>query len=198
MATDSLTAMASEPRGPAAGAEDGHDWPPLLFEEWSCAVLLALMVLLMFTQAMSRNLPSLARTELGAWLAHASEVLPSGLTWLTFLACGAVTRRRELLRVDVVAQRLTVSARNRLEAVTWWLWGSFFAVVFVLGIWSTYSQRHQTTSLAWLPQWAVALSIPVGSALVLWRTVQNLRDMRRAERARGIVDGAEVPSGGAS
>jgi len=139
-------------------------------------VLLAGMVALMFLQAVSRNADSLAKTAFGNWLAHASEVLPSGLTWLTFLGCAAVTRRRELLRVNLVRLRLAPQHRRRLEVALWSLWLAFFGVLVVLGALAVYSQRNQMTSLAWLPGWAVALGVPVGSSLVVWRTVQNLRD----------------------
>lgn len=146
----------------------------LLTEEWLCAILLALMVLLMFAQALARNVPPVARTPVGAWLAHATEVLPSGLTWLTFLGCGAVTRRADLLRIGLLPDRLGPCGRRRLEIATWAVWGTFFAILFVLGVAATIAQREQMTSLEWLPQWAVASSIPLGSALVVWRTCQNI------------------------
>lgn len=155
------------PDSPRRGGE-------LLTEEWLCAILLALMVLLMFAQALARNVPPVARLPVGAWLAHATEVLPSGLTWLTFLGCGAVTRRGDLLSIGLVPSRLKPSGRRRLELVTWALWGAFFTVLFVLGVAATIAQRKQMTSLEWLPQWAVASSIPLGSALVVWRTCQNM------------------------
>lgn len=154
--------------------DDRDDTRPLLVEEKLCAVLLAAMVALMFLQALVRNVGPLARTPFATWLAHASEVLPSGLTWLTFLGCGAVTRRRSLLSISLLRNRLGARARRRLELVVWSLWGGFFTVLFVLGLLATYAQRSQMTSIAWLPAWAVALSIPCGSALVVWRTAQNL------------------------
>lgn len=163
------------------------DTPPLLLEEYVCAALLALMVALMFTQSMLRNAPVLARTEFAAWMAHATEVLPSGLTWLTFLGCGAVTRRRELLRVNILGPLLKPPARRRVECLIWALWGTCFAALFALGCWATFEQRRQMTSLEWLPQWAVSLSVPVGSAFVLWRTVQNLRDLTRTPGHAGSL-----------
>ena len=153
----------------------------MLFEEKVCAVLLAVMVLLIFSQAVVRNCPPLSRMAIAAWLAHATEVLPSGLTWLTFLACGAVTRRKDLLRVDLISNRLSPKNRRRLEGVIWILWGLFFVVLLVLGSAATYRLRGQMTSLAWLPAWAVALSVPLGAALVIWRTLQNLFEMKTRE-----------------
>ncbi len=167
---------------------DSPDGPELLPEEWACALLLALMVVLMFAQALVRNCGPMTRTALGAWLAHASEVLPSGLTWLTFLACSAVTRRNGLLAVDLLRNRLSRAANRRLEAVVWVLWGAFFLLLAVLGGVATYAQRKQMTSLGWLPAWAVAMSIPCGAALVVWRTAQNLRDRGRDARAGGSVE----------
>ncbi|NOY82475.1 MAG: TRAP transporter small permease subunit [Kiritimatiellaeota bacterium] len=165
---------------------------PLLPEEVVCAVLLAGMVLLMFSQAMVRNIGPLGRTAFATWLAHATEVLPSGLTWLTFLGCGAVTRRRALLRVELVRSVLSERSRDRLEILVWRLWAAFFAVLLVLGVAAVWIQRRQTTSLAWLPAWAVALSVPLGSALVLWRTTQNLRGLRRiAARPQCVQPGGE-------
>ena len=175
-----MSASASSGTAPDA-TDSGPDAQPcrdLLAEEWLCAALLASMVLLMFTQAMARNVPPIARTALGAWLAHATEVLPSGLTWLTFLGAGAVTRRADLLRIGLVPSRLGACARRRLEIVTWVAWGGFFAALCALGVAATVAQRRQMTSLEWLPQWAVASSIPLGAALVLWRTCQNIRDLR--------------------
>jgi len=163
------------PAMPAPNAtENPRPAEELLAEEWLCAILLALMVLLMFAQALARNVPPVARMPVGAWLSHATEVLPAGLTWLTFLGCGAVTRRAELLRIGLFPNRLGPCGRRRLEIVTWAAWGTFFAVLFVLGVAATIAQRKQMTSLEWLPQWAVASSIPLGSALVVWRTCQNI------------------------
>ena len=159
---------------------DDERLPSMLIEEKVCAGLLALMVLLMFCQAAMRNCAPLGRTVLSAWLAHATEVLPSGLTWLTFLACSAVTRRNELLRINILRQRLPPRARLAVELSLWALWALFFAVLFVLGSVATYGQRRQMTSLTWLPAWAVALSIPVGAALVIWRTLQNMLDLYRS------------------
>jgi len=154
----------------------------LLPEEIACAVLLGGMVLLMFSQAVVRNIGPLGRTAFATWLAHAIEVLPSGLTWLTFLGCGAVTRRRALLRIRLVENMLSSTDRRRLEFLIWTLWGSFFAVLLGFGAVAAWSQRRQTTSIAWLPGWVVALSVPVGSALVVWRAAQGLCELRNAKR----------------
>lgn len=154
----------------------------LLPEEIACAVLLGGMVLLMFSQAVVRNIGPLGRTAFATWLAHAVEVLPSGLTWLTFLGCGAVTRRKALLRVRLVENFLSKGNRRRLDILIWMLWGTFFAVLFGLGAAAAWIQRRQTTSVAWLPAWVVALSVPVGSALVLWRTFQGLQELRETKR----------------
>lgn len=177
--------MHDEPAtGAAAGGADLPQ-PALLIEEILAAILLGGMVLLMFAQALVRNLPVLARAEFGTWVAHAVEILPCGLTWLTFLACAAVTRRRELLRVELLRGRLPVRWRMKLDNVVWALWGAFFFVLFVLGLRATLAQRHQMTSLEWLPGWVVALSVPLGAALVVWRTVQNIRD---GYRSSGVPD----------
>jgi TRAP-type C4-dicarboxylate transport system permease small subunit len=173
----------------AAAVEDGSR--PLLVEESICAGLLGGMVMLMFTQAAIRNCTVLSRTALGCWLAHATEVLPSGLTWLTFLACAAVTRRGDLLRVDLIRGRLRPKARRCLDAFVWILWGLFFGVLLVLGTLATVAQRKQMTSISWLPAWAVALSIPLGACLVIWRTVQNLVELwRHTGTDRGSPDSA--------
>ncbi len=169
--------MASSPDsiGNAGGPPTSTD--RLLPEEIACAILLAGMVLLMFSQAMVRNIGPLGRTAFATWLAHATEVLPSGLTWLTFLGCGAVTRRRALLRVELVPSALPPRRRVQLEVLVWGLWAAFFAALLVLGVAAVWVQRRQTTSIAWLPAWAVASSVPLGSALVLWRATRNIRDM---------------------
>ncbi len=178
----------SRPERPVEGSAASE---AMLVEERLCAVLLGSMVLLLFLQAAIRNCGALGRTPLGAWFAHATEVLPAGLTWLTFLGCGAVTRRRELLKISVITARCSCVWQERLEVAVWALWLSFFAVLGALGLWATYSQRHQMTSLAWLPQWAVALSIPLGSALVVWRSAQVIAEIRAdsAGRAGGHSDG---------
>ena len=167
-------AARSAESAPAASTRPG-----LLIEEKLGAALLAVMVALMFAQAATRNCGALAGTAFGNWLAHATEVLPSGLTWLTFLACGAVTRRNDLLRVELLRAWLAPAWQRRMGLVLWWAWLLFFAVLGGTGLWAAGAQRHQTTKLAWLPAWAVALSVPAGSALVIWRTLQVLRESRR-------------------
>ena len=185
MARNNCKAGGSKP----ARDERIPDPERMLPEELVCAMLLAGMVLLMFLQAAARNAGFLARTGVGTWLAHATEVLPSGLTWLTFLGCSAVTRRRSLLRVSLARSLLKTKGRRRLDAGVWCLWGLFFLVLFVLGVKATYAQRRQMTSIHWLPAWAVALSVPLGAALVLWRTAQNLVD-----RGRDPAAGTDDPS----
>jgi len=168
--------------------------PPVrpLPEEYACAVLLAGMVGLMFAHALVRNVGPLGRTQFATWLAHGIEVLPSGLTWLTFLGVSAVTRRGGLLRIDVLLRRLPDKVRGRLERGVLLGWGVFFAALFCLGVWATWQQRGQMTSIRWLPAWAVSLSIPVGAVLVVVRTVQRGREMRGRSKA-----GEEEAGGGA-
>ncbi len=170
--------------GPAAAAA-GVSGEALLFEEKIAAVLLLAMVGLMFGQAVVRNIPPLGRTVFATWLAHASEVLPSGLTWLTFIGCAAATRRKALLRIELVPNHLSAALRRRWELGIWTLWGLFFAVLAGLGGLAVWGQRGQTTSVAWLPAWAVSLSVPAGAALVVWRTVQNLRELRNGPAPAG-------------
>jgi len=190
--TDAQPQQCTPPARGARGA--GRDVPALLIEEKICAALLVLMVVLVFLQAVVRNCGPLARTALGGWIAHAVEVLPSGLTWVTFLACGAVTRRDDLLRVDVIRQRLRPALRRRLAFVLWGLWAALFGILLVLGGMATYAQRKQMTSIEWLPAWAVSLSIPLGAGLVIWRTVQNLVDLKRG-RGPGQECGASSGPG---
>ena len=176
----------SSTASPAPEAADGES--PLLPEEKVAGVLLAAMVVLMFVQALIRNVPPLGRTVFATWTAHAVEVLPSGLTWLTFIGCAAATRRRALLRIELLPNHLHGETRWRWEILIWALWGAFFAVLFVLGAIATWGQRHQTTSVDWLPAWVVSLSVPVGAALVVWRTAQNLREQRAGAKPGDVSD----------
>jgi TRAP-type C4-dicarboxylate transport system permease small subunit len=130
-----------------------HFYRSLMFLSGCCLVLVSAMVALAIV---AREL----RWGLAGLDAYAGYLIAGAL----FLALPETFRRQELLRVNLVFERLGTVARSRLQTVCLLLgviassWVAFFASRLVLISWRTHdiSSGSDATSL-WIPQLLMAL-----------------------------------------
>ena len=136
-------------------------------EEYLLALLLALMVLLVFIQVVSRY--ALHRS-----LSYTEELVRYLFVWSTFLGAGAALKRDRHLKVDVLVQRLPEGWRKVSRRCA--LGGTllFFTVLggYGLHIVHLQIQTGQTTAALGMPAWWIGLSVPVGCALLIIRAIQ--------------------------
>ena len=143
-------------------------------EEYLLAVLLALMVLLVFAQVVSRY--ALHRS-----LSYTEELVRYFFVWSTFLGAGAALKRGRHLKLDVVVHRLPEGWR---KAGRGFALGGTLLLFAVIGIYGLYIvrlqiQTGQTTAALGMPAWWVGLSVPAGCGLLIVRAVQSARPKRR-------------------
>ena len=142
-------------------------------EEYLVAVLLALMVLFVFAQVVSRY--ALHRS-----LSYTEELVRYFFVWATFLGAGAALKRGRHLRLDIIVHRLPDRWQ---EAARGFALGGTLLLFAVIGIYGLHivrlqMQTGQTTAALGMPAWWVGSSVPVGCALLIVRAIQSTRSKR--------------------
>ena len=139
-------------------------------EEYVLALLLALMVLLVCTQVVSRY--ALHRS-----LSYTEELVRYFFVWGTFLGAGAALKRGRHLTLDIVVRRLQERGQRLCRGV---IFGGTLLLFAVVGIYGLHIVRlqiatGQTTAALGMPAWWVGLSVPVGCVLLIVRAIQSAR-----------------------
>jgi len=139
-------------------------------EEYLLALLMALMVLLVCAQVISRY--ALHRS-----LSYTEELVRYFFVWATFLGAGAAFKRGRHLKLDIVVGRFPNRWRRRSEG---FVLGGILLLFAVVGIYGLHIVRlqiatGQTTAALAMPAWWVGLSVPVGCALLIVRAIQSTR-----------------------
>ena len=134
-------------------------------EEWLLGGTLAFMALMTFAQVVSRY--CLHRS-----ISFAEELVRYLLIWVTMLGIAVAAKRRSHIGVRFVTM-LFPRLRRALIPLTGLCMCVFFGILLVYGsamVWSEH--RVQTTEALNWPMWWAGLSIPVGGALAMFRTLQ--------------------------
>ncbi|HEY8370630.1 MAG TPA: TRAP transporter small permease [Thermodesulfobacteriota bacterium] len=138
-------------------------------EEDLLAAALAVMTLVTFANVVDRKF-------LHVGLAFAEELTVSLFVWASLLGAAVATRRGLHLGFSFLADRLP--PRGRL--VTELLSGAAALLVFGLLGWygigwvaTQYRYDATTPAMGW-PAWLFGLAIPVGSAVIVLRTVEGM------------------------
>ena len=136
-------------------------------EEYVLALLLALMVLLVCAQVVSRY--ALHRS-----LSYTEELVRYFFVWATFLGTGAALKRGRHLTLDIAVRRLQERGQRLCRGIAFGGILFLFAVVGVYGLHIVRLQiaTGQTTAALGMPAWWVGLSIPLGCVLLIIRAVQ--------------------------
>ena len=152
------------------------------FEEWLLGVTLAGMALATFVHVVARNL--------GQSISFTEEVIKYLFVWITMLGIAAAAKRGSHIRVHSIT--LLWPRLRRAQMILGAACScALFAILLIFGAklaWTRHRIMH-TSALNW-PLWWVGISIPIGAALAIARTVQACcREWRHADPG---ADGKEA------
>jgi TRAP-type C4-dicarboxylate transport system permease small subunit len=143
-------------------------WLVAHFEEVLCALLFAIMGIIMFVNVISRYLLKYS-------LAFTEELVVSFFVWLTLLGAAIAFRQGGHLGFTFITDRL----RPRIQKILNWVSALLATVLFaVLIYFSIYQIKDEillkiTSSGIGLPQWWYSIGMPIWSALVILRILQG-------------------------
>lgn len=105
--------------------------------------------------------------------------------WATYLAVATLLRRRELIRITLLTERLGPGGRRAAEAFALLVIAAFCAVAIWYGteiLLDSVRLGRSTSTLLDVPQWTTEIVIPLGFALLL---VQCAVELARLAAGRG-------------
>ncbi len=152
-------------------------WFTAHFEEVSCAVLFAIMGIIMFVNVISRYL-------LRYSLAFTEELVVSLFVWLTLLGAGIAFREGSHLGFSFITDRLSPKNQKVLVWCSALLGTTLFAILIYFSIFQIKDEigLKITSSGIGIPQWWYSIGMPLWSLLVIARILQGAR---RASRKIG-------------
>lgn len=152
-------------------------WLATHFEEAFCAVLFAVMGIIMFVNVISRYLLKYS-------LAFTEELVVSLFVWLTLLGAAAAFREGSHLGFVFVTDRLSPKIRRMLLWISALLGVALFLVLIYFAVFQIREEISLkiTSSGIGVPQWWYSIGVPLWSLLVILRIVQGAS---RASRKSG-------------
>lgn len=136
---------------------------------------LVLMVLMIFAGGIARSL--------GHPLNWTIDISTCLFAWACFLSADIAWRKNAMMSIEVVTDKLSLRVQDGLRLLNYALIAAFLAFLIYYGVNLAWVSRVRTfqgipsISYAW-----VAMSLPVGSALLLLSTVLKIRAQLRGER----------------
>jgi len=143
-------------------------WLVAHFEEVFCALLFAIMGIIMFGNIISRYLLKYS-------FAFTEELVVSFFVWLTLLGAAVAFREGSHLGFAFITDRLPV----KIQKVLLWVSALLGAVLFIILIYFSIFQIKDeillkiTSSGIGLPQWWYSIGMPIWSVLVIIRIFQG-------------------------
>jgi len=156
-------------------------------EQALIALLLAGMILLVFTQIVCRHL--------GRSFSFTEEINQQMFVWVTVLGMALAAGRRQLLGLTLLSRNSEKRKRRfaRVAFASLLLYGVSMVALSVKMVWTQYSTGKTTPAMGW-PIWLVGLAVPAGFLLViahavgaylLWQPkVDKEREIRSSEPDR--------------
>lgn len=143
-------------------------WFLIHFEEVLCAILFAIMGIIMFVNVISRYLLKYS-------LAFTEELVVSFFVWLTLLGAAIAFRQGSHLGFNFIMDRLPLKIQKGLLWLSAFL-GSFLFLVLIY--FSIHQVREEitlgmTSSGIGVPQWWYSIGMPIWSVLVIIRIFQG-------------------------
>jgi len=155
------------------------------FEEYTCTVLLAIMVIVVFIQVVFRFVVK-------ASLPWSEETARYLLVWITFLGASAGVKTGAHVGVEAVTLLLPVKLQKLVNLINIAVC-VFFCVavcIFSFNIISTQMEMTQVSPAMQIPMWIPYAAIPVGMVLMTIRFIQGslavLRDLKAGGGDRGV------------
>lgn len=149
-------------------------WLLTHFEEALCAVLFAIMGIIMFINVISRYLLKYS-------LAFTEELVVSFFVWLTLLGAAVAFRQGSHLGFSFITDRLP----TRIQKAFVWFSALLGVVLFVVLIYFSILQIKDeiglkiTSSGIGVPQWWYSIGMPLWGFLVIIRILQGAIEMSR-------------------
>ncbi|AEJ60670.1 Tripartite ATP-independent periplasmic transporter DctQ component [Spirochaeta thermophila DSM 6578] len=151
-------------------------------EEYAAASLLSAATLLIFVSAVTRtfDLPLNWALDLTLFL----------FAWSVFLGADVAMRRNNLVNVDLLVARLPVPVQRVCAVVSYILILVFLGALTGYGFWLSYASRARAfQGIPWFSYTWVALSVPVGSILMIITTIRQFRAYLKEARPPAAEDG---------
>ena len=182
---EQAAAPGAEDRSPAGILRRACHWLDGNLEYSLMNVIYILCTLVVFVEAVRRYL---FRSQF-PWSGQAAIYL---FIWLSWIGCAYGVKARGHLRFDEIRRRLPYTGQFVLQLIDYALW-------IVLGAIISLTALHQMRIQAAMgsvvqgtdhfPLWVAFMGVPLGWALVLWRTVQCIaEDIRRYRAGRSLLD----------
>jgi TRAP-type C4-dicarboxylate transport system permease small subunit len=139
-------------------------------------VLLAAIVLLLTTMTLVVVLGIVARYILLVSIPWTEEMSRYFMIWTAFMAFGLAYRRRELILVRMLIDRLPLKVYRYTMAISDLLCGFFLLLVVIYGVKLCLLNTTQVSPAARIPMSIIYSAIPVGCGLCLLFIVESMID----------------------
>lgn len=162
--------MSATPRSNAA--LDRLDRGFCRLNGFAVGAMLAIMLVLVFVNVIGRYFFLVSF----GWIEEVSRYL---MIWIVFLGAGLALREGMHVAVTILSD-LSGPVRPAFKWGAWVLTFVFFLALAKFGYDYAMFASRQRSAMLQLPMWAVYLSVPIGSVLVL---IHMLLDLRHGERS---------------
>jgi len=145
-------------------------WFLIHFEEVLCAILFAIMGIIMFVNVISRYLLKYS-------LAFTEELVVSFFVWLTLLGAAIAFREGSHLSFNFITNRLPIKIQKVLVWLSAFLGSFLFLVLIYFALYQISEEitLKITSSGIGVPQWWYSIGMPIWSVLVIIRIFQGAR-----------------------
>lgn len=136
-------------------------------EEWFLALSLGFMLLLNFSNVVSRYFLSMS------W-SFTEEITTNLFVWSCFLGAAAAAKRNSHLGLSLVTDMLSPKLQRWVAILVTGMSCLMFGVIIVTGFEMVQSQMAsgQTTPALGMPEWTMGIAIPIGSLFCFIRFAQ--------------------------
>lgn len=157
------------------------------FEEYTCAVLLGIMAVVVFIQVIFRFVVKASLP----WSEETSRYL---LVWITFLGAAAGVKTGAHVGVEAVTLMLPAKIRKivNLLGIAICIFFCVSVCIFSFGIISTQMQMTQVSPAMQIPMWIPYAAIPVGMVLMTIRYIQVALKIMKNQVGEGDLNGIDA------
>ncbi|WP_432357328.1 TRAP transporter small permease [Sporosarcina sp. UB5] len=149
-------------------------------EEWIVVIVLSIMSTIAFVNILSRGFAKYS-------FSFAEEITVNLFVALTFVGTAIGVRQYAHLGFTLFYDIANLFVKNIITIVVGALMSLLFVILIYFGIQMLLFQvqmGQKTPSLGW-PQWMFSMSMPIGAALCLFRTVQATIKELREQNGKG-------------
>ncbi len=169
------------------GDENKKTVPKMLPEEWFCAILVTVMLVICFFNVVSRYVFNYSNTVL-------SVALDCLFPWITFIGAIITCDYGMNTAFTLLADSLPRKVRNVIEFLNLVIAVALFATLFYYGVEkvvSYYNYHTMVVSMPVVPKWIWCLCTPIGSLGCIFRLIQvYIKNMKAQKAADAAADAA--------